>query len=59
MRSKKSTSFRLTAYAMQALEALSSHLGIDKSSVVEIAIRRLLTAEGIKLPQQPESDQEQ
>lgn len=51
-RPKKSTSFRLTEDALALIEALAKSLGIDKSSVVEIAVRKLASAEGVRQAQQ-------
>jgi hypothetical protein len=50
-RAKRSTSFRLSGDAMALIEALAKSLGIDKSSVVEIAIRKLASAEGVRQSQ--------
>lgn len=40
-------SYHLTVEASDLLHRLSGHLGISRTAVVEIAVRRLATMEGI------------
>lgn len=48
MREKISTSIRLTKEGKQIVDRLSKRLGIDKSSVLELAIRELAKKENVK-----------
>lgn len=45
---KRSTSLRLSDQARELLVKLKKKLGINQTSVLELAIRRLAEAEGIK-----------
>lgn len=44
---KKPTSFRLTETARKLLQVLARMLGISKTGIIEIAIRRMARGEGI------------
>ena len=44
---RKQTSFRLTAEAARLAERLAQRLGVNKTAVWELAIRRLARQEGI------------
>jgi len=44
---KKATSFRLSTEAMGLLAALSNHMGISQTSVIEVAIRDLARERGV------------
>lgn len=44
---RKSTSVRLTLDAVRLVEALSAKLGVNQSSVVELAIRHLAKSERV------------
>lgn len=48
--SDKPTSIRLTPDGKKLLAALQNHLGLKRSAVIELAIRRLAQAEGVRLP---------
>ena len=49
-RSKVPVSFRLTDDAKELLLLLKQKMGIDKTDVVEVAIRKLAQSEGVQLP---------
>lgn len=51
MRTKTATSFRLTDDARELLALLSQRMGVDKTDVVELAIRELAQSKGAKLPE--------
>jgi hypothetical protein len=46
---KIQTSIRLTREAVQLREALAKALGIDKTGVIELAIRELARAHGVSV----------
>ena len=47
---RKPVSFRLSAEAIVLLEKLSVHLGIDKTSVIEMSVRDLARKRGLGNP---------
>ena len=47
-REKNKTSFTLSADAVRLLAKLAARLGIKKTNVVELAVRRLAEAEGLR-----------
>ncbi len=48
MRKKSKTSFTLSAEAASLLEKLAARFGIKKTNVVEMALRHLARAEGLR-----------
>lgn len=50
---KKPTNMRLSEEAKQLLDRLAHKLGINETSVVEMAVRKLAEAEGVR--EQPQS----
>lgn len=52
---KNPRNFRLSDHAEATLEALEAKLGINKTKVVEMAVRKLGEREGIKIEAQKES----
>jgi hypothetical protein len=52
-------SFRLSDKALALLERLSDKLGVKHTAVMEMAIRRMATDEGVSEPEMPSSDKEQ
>lgn len=44
-RGKLATSHRLTAEALELIDWLAGHLGVSKSAVLELAVRRLAASE--------------
>lgn len=54
MRNKKATSVRLTDQAGRLIDELARRLGITRTAVLEIAVRRLAKAEGV--PDREEAD---
>lgn len=53
MAARIQTSIRLSAETMALREALSGRLGISSSAVLEMAIRKLADAEGVKVETAP------
>ena len=49
MTDKISTSYRLSDDARALIDALAKQLGVSKTDVLEIAIRKLAQAEGVTL----------
>lgn len=49
---KKQVGVKLTTDARRLREELAQSLGIDKTAVIELAIRRLAQAEGVTLNQE-------
>lgn len=48
MSTKKATSIRLSAEADALLATLAARLGLTKAAVIELAIRKLATAESVR-----------
>ena len=48
MRKKNPTAIRFTPKARELLEGLAEHLGVTKTAVMEMAIRKLAQKEGIQ-----------
>lgn len=52
MRNKNSTSYRLSPEARVVIEELAKRLGVSKTDVVELAIRKFAKAEGVEIVEQ-------
>jgi hypothetical protein len=46
---KEQTSYRISVVAKHLLALLSAKLGLSQTAVIELAIRRLADAEGVKV----------
>jgi biotin operon repressor len=46
---KEQTSYRISTTAKQLLALLATKLGLSQTAVIELAIRRLAEAEGVKV----------
>lgn len=52
MKDRRTTSFRLSADGRILLDAVANKLGIDKTAVLEIAIRKLAEIERVSITPQ-------
>lgn len=50
---RKATSLRLTREADRLVAALAARLGLSRSAVIELAVRRLAEREGVREPAPP------
>ena len=51
---KEATSYRISVEAKQKIKVLAKHLGVNETSVIEIAIRKLVDLEGVEKEQSTE-----
>lgn len=50
----KSVGLRLSHEDEELRNALAKHLGVNRSSVIRLALRKLARAEGVPIPETPE-----
>lgn len=46
-RNKKGTSFRLSPVALELISQLTERLGLSQAGVIELAVRKLASSEGV------------